>query len=117
MLRRPSTAVVTVTEPGGKKGTVNVRVVPAVEDIELSLTGKAVPGGKVAVRADLLPKTAGKKDVEWSIDADEEIAGMKDNKIRIAKTAPVGTVITVTCKALGAPEPVVRAIQFRIEEK
>ena len=111
------TAVVTVTEPGGKKGTVNVRVVAAVEDIKLSLTGKAVPGGAVAVRADLLPKTAGNKTVEWSIDVDEEIAGMRDNKIRIAKTAPVGTVITVTCKALGAPEPIVGTIQFRIEEK
>ena len=110
-------AVMTVTEPSGKKGTVNVKVVPAVENIELSLTRKTVPGGTVMVRADLLPKTVGKKDVEWSIDADEEIDGMKNNKIRTAKTAPVGTVITVTCKALGAPEPVVRTIQFRIEEK
>lgn len=109
---------VTVTEPGGRKATLRVNVLLPVEDVELQVTGKQVPGGTVAVKATVAPKNAGKKDLEWSLDVGEDIATINNKgQVKIAKTAPAGTVITVTCKALGAPEPVVKTVTFEVAEK
>ena len=55
--------------------------------------------------------------MEWSLDVDESIATFSKGKLIISKEAPVGTVITVTCTALGAPEPVVRSVEIEIVEK
>ena len=65
----------------------------------------------------IVPKQAGNKNVEWSLDVGEDIATVSKGKVKIAKDAPVGTVITVTCTALGAPEPVVRTVQIEVTEK
>ena len=108
---------VTVTEPGGKKYTLKLNVVEPVTDIELTLSGKPKPGGSVTVKYTLLPKTAGKKDVEWSLDVGGDIATVSKGKVKISKDAAPGTVITVTCTAAGAPEPVVRTIQIEVAEK
>ena len=96
----------TVAEPGGKKAAIKVSVVAPVESIELTVKGKAVPGGTVTVKETLTPKNAGNKTVEWSLDVDESIATVNKGKVKVAKDVPAGTVITVTCTALGAPEPV-----------
>lgn len=106
-----------MTEPGGKKFTLKLNVTEPVTDIELSVNGKPKPGGTVTVKYTLLPKTAGKKDVEWSLDVGEEIATVSKGKVKISKDAAPGTVITVTCTATGAPEPVVRTIQIEEVEK
>ena len=69
--------------------------------------GNVKPGGSVTVTAVLQPKTAGNKNVEWSLDVGEDIATIDaKGKVKISKDAASGTKITVTCKALGAPEPV-----------
>lgn len=110
------TVKVIVTEPGGKKATVTVNVIDPVEKIELSASGKSRPGGKVNIKATLLPKTAGVKDVEWSIDADESTAKInKNGVVTITREAQAGMVLTVTCRALGAPEPVIGQISITIE--
>ena len=87
------------------------------EDMTLEAKGKPVPGGTVTVKETLVPKQAGNKNVEWTLDVGEDIATVAKGKVKIAKTAPAGTVITVTCTALGAPEPVVRTVQIEVAEK
>ena len=70
------------------------------------------------MQAKLTPKKPGNPALEWSIDVKEEIATINEKgQVKIAKTAPVGTVITVTCKALGAPEPIEAKIQIEVAEK
>ena len=52
------------------------------------------------------------------MDVDESIATITGNgQVRINKSAPVGTVITVTCTAEGAPEPVTATYQLEVVEK
>ena len=112
---RGKTAV-TVTEPGGKKANVTVAVTSPVEQVELNASGKAKPGKTITVRTTLLPKTAGVKDVEWFVDTDESIASVNSKgQVSIAKDTPTGTVVTVTCKALGAPEPVSAELKIIVE--
>ncbi|MBR2661014.1 MAG: hypothetical protein IKE15_06380 [Clostridia bacterium] len=106
-----------VKEPGGKNGKLAVSVTAPVESIELAVSGKAVPGGTVTVKETLSPKQAGNKYVEWSLDVGEDVATVSKGRVKIAKTVPAGTVITVTCTALGAPEPVVSTIRIEVAEK
>ena len=108
---------VAVKEPGGKNAKLTVSVVDPVEDVELAVSGKTAPGGTVTVKETILPKTAGNKNVEWTLDVGEDIATVSKGKVKISKNAPIGTVITVTCTALGAPEPVVRTAQIEVTEK
>ena len=39
----------------------------------------------------------------------------KDGVLTVSKNAQPGTVITVTCKALGAPEPLIAQKQVTVE--
>jgi len=52
--------------------------------------------------------------VEWTLDVGGDIATITKGKVKISKTAPEGTVITVTCTAVGAPEPVVKTVQITV---
>ena len=107
---------VTVKEPGGKSAVLKVNVVEPVTEVTLSAKGKAAPGKTVTVSAALEPKKAGNKNLEWSLDVDETVATINaKGQVKIAREAAAGTVITVTCKALGAPEPVVSALQITVE--
>ncbi len=106
---------ITVKEPGGKSSKVNVRVVVPVTDLELKSTGNPVPGGTVNIKAVLTPGNAGIKDVEWTIDVEKDIATISKGIVRISKTAAPGTVITVSCKAVGAPIPVIKTMQIEIQ--
>jgi hypothetical protein len=109
---------VTVAEPGGKKAKLKITVADPVTAVELSAKGKTAPGGTVTVTAKLTPKKPGNAALEWSLDTTEDIATINaKGQVKIAKTAPAGTVITVTCKALGAPEPVETKIQIEVTEK
>ena len=105
----------TVTEPGGKKADLRVTVQEPVTELTLEATGKNNPGGTVKVKATVGPKEAGNKKLEWSLDVDKDIATIKNGEVRINKKAPAGTVITVTCTAPGAPEPVTSNIQIKVE--
>ena len=108
-------AVVTVKEPSGRSAKLNVSVVPPVETVELAVKGNARAGGTVVVSAALAPKDAGNKAVEWSLDVGEDIATITDRgQVKISKEAPSGTKITVTCRALGAPEPVTATVEIEI---
>ena len=106
---------ITVKEPGGKSVKLNVSVVDPVESVELTVKGKAKAGGAVNVTAALLPKTAGNKNVEWSLNVGEDVATINaKGQVKISKEAASGTKITVTCKALGAPEPIVATTDIEI---
>ena len=107
---------VTLKEAGGKSVKINVSVVDPVTDLELTAKGTPKQGGTVTIQAGLLPKNAGNKALEWSLDVDESIATVNaKGQVKIAKNAPQGTKITVTCKALGAPEPIVRTLEIVAE--
>lgn len=107
-----------VKEPSGKKANLNISIVDPVTGLELTATGKTVPGGTVNVKAALEPKNAGNKNLEWSVNVGENVATINaKGQVKISKTAPVGTKIAVTCKALGAPEPVVSTIDLEVAEK
>lgn len=106
---------VAVKEPGGKNAKLTISVVDPVESLELTVKGTAKAGGTVTVSAALQPKTAGNKNVEWSVDVGEDIATINEKgQVKISKDAPAGTKITVTCKALGAPEPITAATVIEI---
>ena len=107
--------VVTVKEPGGKSAKVNVSVLVPVESVELTVKGKAKAGGTVTVTAAMSPKKAGNKAVEWSLNVGEDIATISaKGQIKISKTAAEGTVITATCRALGAAEPVTATVDIPV---
>ena len=108
---------VTATEPGGRKASVRVSVAEPVTDLQLTVSGRQIPGGTVNVRADIIPRNAGNRKLEWSVDAGGDIAVIADGRVRISKDAPEGTVITVTCTAVGADEPVVRTVQITVGHK
>lgn len=114
---KAGTTGITVTEPGGKKANVKVTVAEPVTAVELKAGGKAVPGGTVTVTAALTPKKPGNPALEWTLDVGEEIATVSNGKVKISKTAPAGTVITVTCRALGAPQPVEAVLKIEVAEK
>ncbi len=105
---------VQVKEPGGKNAKLTVNVVEPAADLELTVNGKAKPGSTVTVKETVLPKQAGNKTVEWKLDVGEDIATINKGKVRIAETAEEGTVITVTCTATGAPEPIVKTVQIEV---
>ena len=108
---------VTAAESGGKRTDLKITVQEPVTGLTLEAEGKNYPGGSVMVRENVAPKEAGNKKVEWSLDVGEDIARIKQGLVKISKNAPIGTVITVTCTAPGAPEPVTASVQIRVEEK
>jgi hypothetical protein len=111
----PGKTSVKVTEPGGKSASLNVSVVAPVEAVELTASGKVKAGGTVSVKAALSPKGAGNTNVEWSLDVGEDVATINEKgQVKISKEAAPGTKITVTCKALGAPEPVVATLVLEV---
>lgn len=106
----------TVKEPGGKTATLKVNVVPPVTALTLSYKGKASPGKTVTITPIFEPKKPGNSAVEWSVNVGEDVATISNKgALKISKDAAPGTVITVTCKALGAPEPVVMTIDVPVE--
>ena len=108
---------VIVRESGGKQATLNVKVVEPVTAVTLAPPrGKVSPGNIITVSVSLEPKKAGNKKLEWSLDVDETVATINSTgQMKISKNAERGTVITVTCKAVGAPEPVVTELQIPVE--
>ena len=110
--------IVMVTDPNGKKAKLDVSVTDPVVDMELKVKGKAKPGSSVTINAVFNPATAGNKDAEWSLDVGEDVATVNNKgQVKISKGAPAGTKITVSCKALGAPEPVTKTIEIDVVEK
>lgn len=106
---------VTVKEPGGKSAKINIVVGDPVTAVALSAKGKAKPGGTVTLAAKLTPAKPVNKAVEWSVDVGEDVATINEKgQLKIQKGAAEGTVITVTCKALGAPEPITETIQVTV---
>jgi len=98
----------TAIAPGGRRAELKISVLVPVESISLSRDKEAFPGGKVSYSASVEPNEAGNKKLTWSLDVPSDIAVIsKDGKLTIQKSTPVGTQITVTCTAPGAPEPVV----------
>ena len=108
----------TVKEPGGKTVGIRVTVDVPVESVSLSWSGNAGPGNVVKVSADVQPKNAGNRKVEWSLDVDKEVAAINDyGRLKINRNTPEGTVIVVTCTAPGAKVPIVEKIEIVVGEK
>lgn len=108
---------ITVKEPGGKTFKVNVNVVEPVTDLELTAKGRTIPGGTVSITANLKPKNAGSKALEWSLNVDENTASINGKgQLKISKEAAPGTVIRVTCTASGAPKPVEATLEITVTE-
>ncbi len=116
---RPLTAgkvTVTVKAPDGKSAKLNISTVEPVTGVTLAVKGTAKAGKTVNVTAALEPKKAGNKALEWSVNVGEDVATINaKGQLKIAKTAEAGTVITVTCKALGAPEPIEETLDITVE--
>ena len=111
-------ATLSVSEPGGKTSSVHVTVLTPVTGIELSAKGKTKPGSAVSLSAKLEPRHPSSKVLEWSVDVPADVATINQRgRMKISKDAPVGTVITVTCKATGAPEPVLATIEIEVTEE
>ena len=107
---------VTVKELGGKNAIMKINVVDPVTAVTLARgKTKPAPGKTVTVTATIEPKKAGNKKLEWSVDNEAVATINNKGQVKIAKDAEPGTVITVTCKALGAPEPVVAQLQLTVE--
>lgn len=113
----PGTVTVTAAETAGKKAAVKITVTDKpVTSVEITMKGKAAPGKTVTLSAKLAPDRPARKDVSWSIDADSSIATIDARgQMKIAKDAPAGTVIRVTCTALGAAQPVEATMDLTIE--
>ena len=112
----PGKVKVTATEETGKKGTASFTAADPVTAVEITAKGKAAPGSTVTLAAATTPAKPARKDVEWSVDAGGDVAVINaKGQLKISKTAAPGTVITVTCRALGAPEPVSATLQITVE--
>ena len=89
-----------------------------MQQVDLTLSGRPFPGGRVAVKAALLPQAAADKRLEWSLDVDAAIASISNRGIiTISNRAAPGTKIVAACKALGAPEPILSTLEFEVIEK
>ena len=109
-------AVVTLNEAGGRSTQIRVTILEPVTELELKLKGTPKQGGAVTVQNVITPASAGNKTLEWSLDVDDSIATINDKgQVKIKKDVPAGTKITVTCKAIGAPEPIVRTLEIVTE--
>ena len=109
--------MITALEPGGKSAKMSVNVMTAVEDIKLSVSGRPIPYGIVNVKETLVPKNAGNRTVKWSLDVGPQIATISRGQVTIGGRAEPGTIITVTCTAVGASEPIVRTIQIEVHKR
>ena len=107
---------VTVTEPSGWHVKLPVSVIEPVKSVTLSVTSKAYVGGKCWIVAEFEPAKPENPAVEWSLNVGEDIATInRMGLLSVKKNVPVGTAITVFCKALGAPEPVIGTIELITE--
>ena len=105
-------------QAGGKKTKVKVLCADPVTAAEIAVKGKCVPGGTVTCSAKLTPAKPAVPAVQWSVDVDESVAAIDEKgRLKIRKEAPAGTVIHVTCTALGAPEPVTATAEITVEAK
>lgn len=107
---------VTVTEPDGKSCQIFVTVEIPVESLELSVRGSVRPGGMLQIYPAILPKNAANKTMEWSVNVEKETAFITpQGMLKVQKDTAPGTEIQVTCKALGAREPLTAVITVTVE--
>lgn len=108
----------TAKDPGGRQASINVNVGPAVSNVEIKASNKAIPGGKVNLTARVSPSKAIYKAVSWSLDVGDDVAAVtKDGQLTIRSGTPVGTVITVIVTAYGAPRPITVTRPITVEAR
>lgn len=113
----PGAVTVTVSDAAKKKATAKFTVTDqAVTEVVILAKGTAAAGKTVTLSATFTPEKPANKEVTWAIDVDETIATINaKGQLKIAKDAPSGTVITVTCTALGAVQPVDAKMELTVE--
>ncbi len=108
--------IISAKSPGGKYARVNATVMEPVKSLALSVKAAAKPGKTITVTAAIEPRQAGNKKLEWSVESPDGTASINQRgQLKIPKDAAAGTVITVTCRATGAPEPVEEKIEITVE--
>jgi hypothetical protein len=107
---------VKVAAPDGTSKVVPVKTVTAVESVELKRSGKPEPGGKVSYSVLFFPARGIADTVKWSLNVGEDIAQINEKgAVLISPDAAPGTVIRVTCRAIGAPEPIIATDEITVE--
>lgn len=105
-----------VSEPGGWHARIAVTVAEPVKAVTVNVRNRAKPTETVPATVEFEPKGPGNTKVEWSLDVGEDTAAIdRLGYVRIRKGVQAGTVITVICKALGAPDPVIGTATITIE--
>ena len=112
----PMSLQVFVKDPAGKTAAATITLVDPITEVTIAARGTAQRGRSMTFSAVTEPKRGIDSRIEWSIDAGEDVAVISaDGVLTIAAGAEPGTVITVTCKALGATEPLTVQEQVVVE--
>lgn len=105
-----------VREPGGRAAQIALKAAIPVSSVEISQSGTPRAGSSMKLSAKLLPLEAGVRTYRWSVDVGEDVATISQKgRLVIQPGAKSGTVITVTCTANGAPEPVTATVRITVE--
>ncbi len=96
------TATITCTAMDGsnKKATCKITVKQQVQEVSITGYTTIIPGGSVTLKAELLPADASTKGVTWTLE--EAPSGVKlssSGKLTVAKSVPVGSVITLCAQS------------------
>ncbi len=104
-------------EESNKKANVKVTVSERpVTELRITLQkGTPVAGGKMTFAAELSPEKPDCKDIRWSVSPSYIGDINKKGVLSIGHFVESGTEFTVTCEALGAPEPVVATLTYTVE--
>ena len=91
----------------GKRANITLKVTVPVTGLTIDGPDELKPGETGRFSVGFKPKKATKKEAVWSVDADPAVAVINgDGVLQVEKTAPVGTVILITCQAEGYQETV-----------
>lgn len=111
----PGKVKVTVYEPKGKKANVEVIVKEPVTGLNLIVEDIVFPGGSTTIIPGISPDNASDTKLRWSLDVDDSIAVInKTGRLQINPRAEIGTIINVTCEALGAPSTLVSNLKLEV---
>ena len=100
----------------GKTARVTVKVLKPVTSVAIEGKNTVKAGTTNYYKGITRPSKATNRSVEWSVDVDDSIAAInKNGQLTVKKNVASGTVITITCRALGTSLECVASIQVTVE--
>ncbi|MBQ9324572.1 MAG: hypothetical protein IJ246_02255 [Clostridia bacterium] len=91
----------------GKQAKASITVLLPVESVSISGSDTVRAGSAATYRANVLPKNAGNQKVQWSVNVSSDIASISSSGyLTVKKGVPGGTLIEVTCTAIGTEKQV-----------